>query len=331
MDLSKLTQKKLDVSRGFTYTYYTFPAQGSKPTLILFHGWPDTARLWAGLINNFLVPYGYGVVALDCLGYGGASKPTDVASYAYQHMTADITEILDAEKLSTVISVGHDWGSALAQRLYNLHPSRVAGLIIVNVSYAPPSQKFDLNVVNELTRKAYGFGINEYWNFFTSDDPSKVMGQNLESVYSVAFGDPYTWLANWCSPGGMRKFITEGHTQPTLPYATSEHKEDFMDRFGKPPGFEAPSCWYKAFLVPEQSEADYLSVSEDAKVVNVPAFFWGGERDFVCGTAALQPSIDAGYLPKAKDVTREGGHWALLEKPAEFGQDVLDWLEETFH
>jgi pimeloyl-ACP methyl ester carboxylesterase len=48
MDLSKLTQKKLDVSRGFTYTYYTFPAQGSKPTLILFHGWPDTARLWAG-------------------------------------------------------------------------------------------------------------------------------------------------------------------------------------------------------------------------------------------------------------------------------------------
>ncbi|KAH7255056.1 Alpha/Beta hydrolase protein [Fusarium solani] len=291
MDLSKLTQKKLDVSRGFTYTYYTFPAQGSKPTLILFHGWPDTARLWAGS----------SIISLT-------SKPTDVASYAYQHMTADITEILDAEKLFTVISVGHDWGSALAQWLYNLHPSRVAGLIMVNVSYIPPSQKFDLNVVNELTRKTYGFGI-----------------------YDVAFGDPYTWLTNWCSPGGMRKFITEGHTQPTLPYATSEHKEDFMDRFGKPPGFEAPSCWYKAFLVPEQSKADYLLVSEDAKVVNVPAFFWGGEQDFVCRTAAPQPSIDARYLPKVKGVTREGGHWALLEKPAEFGQDVLDWLEETFH
>ncbi|KAJ4211168.1 hypothetical protein FSOLCH5_011023 [Fusarium solani] len=246
-------------------------------------------------------------------------------------MTADITEILDAEKLFTVISVGHDWGSALAQWLYNLHPSRVAGLIMVNVSYIPPSQKFDLNVVNELTRKTYGFGIYEYWNFFTLEDAPKIMGQNLESVYSVAFGDPYTWLTNWCSPGGMRKFITEGHTQPTLPYATSEHKEDFMDRFGKPPGFEAPSCWYKAFLVPEQSKADYLLVSEDAKVVNVPAFFWGGEQDFVCRTAAPQPSIDARYLPKVKGVTREGGHWALLEKPAEFGQDVLDWLEETFH
>ncbi|KAL6399572.1 hypothetical protein AUP68_18122 [Ilyonectria robusta] len=110
MDLSKLTRKTLQVSRGFSYTYYTSPAQDSKPTLILFHGWPDTARLWAGLINDYLLPLGYGIVALDCLGYGGTSKPTDLSSYAWQHMTADAVEILDAEKLATVISVGHDWG-----------------------------------------------------------------------------------------------------------------------------------------------------------------------------------------------------------------------------
>ncbi|RSM19618.1 hypothetical protein CDV31_001505 [Fusarium ambrosium] len=331
MDLSKLTKKTLQVSRGFTYTYYTSPAQDSKPTLILFHGWPDTARLWAGLINNFLIPHGYGVVAPDCLGYGGTSKPTDVTSYAYQNMTADVIEILDAEKLSTIISLGHDWGSALAQRLYNLHPSRVAGLIMVNVSYIPPSRTFDLNAVNELTRKAFGLGTYEYWHFFTADDAPKLMRQNLESVYSVAFGNPHTWLEDWCTPGGMRKFITEGLTQPTLPFATAEHKADFMDRLGTPDGFDAPSCWYKSVLVPEQFEADYMLVSEDAKVVNAPAFFWGGEQDFVCRAAALQPSIDAGYLPNVKSVTREGGHWALLEKPSEFGQDVLDWLQETFH
>ncbi|EEU36667.1 uncharacterized protein NECHADRAFT_86438 [Fusarium vanettenii 77-13-4] len=191
-----LTQKKLDVSRGFTYTYYTSPAQGSKPTLILFHGWPDTVRLWAGLTDNFLIPHGYGVVASDCLGYSGTSKPTDVTSYSYQHLTADMIEILDAEKLFTVISAGHDWGSALAQRLYNLHHSRVAGLIMVNVSYIPPSWKFDLDAANELTRKAYGFGIYEYWHFFTLEDAPKLMRKNLESEYSVAFGNPYTWLTS---------------------------------------------------------------------------------------------------------------------------------------
>ncbi|KAM5343668.1 hypothetical protein ACJ41O_012205 [Fusarium nematophilum] len=330
MDLSQLARKTLLVSRGFTYTYYTSPAQGSKPTLILFHGWPDTAQLWAGLINNHLVPSGYGIVAVDCLGYGGSSKPTDLSSYAWQHMTADAVEILDAENLSQVVSVGHDWGSAMCQRLYNFYPSRVIGLVLVNVAYIPPTGQFDLDAVNKVTKEAYGFGIYEYWHFFTADDAAGIMNKNLESVYSVAFGDPKSWLENWCTPGGMRKFVTEGRTQPTLPYATANHKADFFDRFSKDGGFDAPSCWYKAFTFAVQNEADKL-VAEDAKTVKVPVFFWGGEQDFVCRPAALQPSIDAGLVSDVKSVTREGGHWALLEKPVEFGQDVLGWLQETFN
>lgn len=329
MDLSKLTQKTLKVSRGFTYTYFTSPAQGSKPSLILFHGWPDTTRLWAGLINDYLIPQGYGVVAVDCLGYGGTSKPTDVESYAWQFMTADAVEILDAENLSSVVSIGHDWGSAMAQRLYNFHPSRVCGLIMLNVAYIPPSGHFDLDAVNKATKEAFGSGIYEYWNFFTADDAAGIMNKNPESVYSAAFGDPHSWLEIWCGPDGMRKFISQGYVQPTLPYATPEHKADFMDRFSKDGGFDAPSCWYKAFTSQVQSEADKL-VPESAKTVNVPVLYWGGEQDFVCRPALLQASIDAGLLPNVKSVTREGGHWALLEKPAEFGQDVLGWLQQTF-
>ncbi|KAH7187378.1 Alpha/Beta hydrolase protein [Fusarium oxysporum] len=305
MDLSKLTKKTLEVSRGFNYTYYTSPAQGSKPTLILFHGWPDTAKLWAGLINDYLVPHGYGIVALDCLGYGGTSKPTNLNAYAWNHMTADAIEILDAEKLSTVISVGHDWGSAMCQRLYNFYPSRVSGMIVINVGYIPPTGNFDLDTVNKVTREAYGHGI-----------------------YDVTFSDPYTWLENWTSPGGMREFVTEGRTQPTLSYATPEHKADFVERFGKNDGFDAPSCWYKALVFGVQNEADKL-VAEEAKIVKVPVFFWGGAQDFVCRPDAVRPVIDAGFLPNIKSVTREGGHWALLEKPEEFGEDILGWLQET--
>ncbi|PNP59532.1 hypothetical protein FNYG_14925 [Fusarium nygamai] len=277
MDLSTLTKKTLGVSRGFTYTYYTSPAKGSKPTLILFHGWPDTANLWAGLVNDYLIPNGYGVVALDCLGYGGTSKPTNLESYAWQHMTADAIEILDAEKLDTVISVGHDWGSAMCQRFYNFYPSRVSGLIMVNVAYIPPVDQFNLDAVNKATKEAYGYGIYEYWHFFTAEDSTAIMTKNVDSVYSVAFGDPYTWLDNWVSPGGMRKFVSEGRTQPTLLFTTPAHRADFMGRFGKEGGFDAPSCWYKAFTFNVQSMADTF-VSEDAKVVKVPAFFWAESR-----------------------------------------------------
>lgn len=328
LDLSRLQKKTLDVSRGLSYIYYVSPARDSKPTIALFHGWPDTAKLWANLANGYLLPNGYGVIALDCLGYGGTSKPTDIESYSWDLMTADIVEIVDAEEVPRVVSLGHDWGSGLAQRLYNFYPRRVSGLVLVNVAYIQPGGQFDLGAVNKITQEAFGHGIYEYWHFFTAKDGATISNQNLESVYTVAHGDPHTWLENWCTPGGMRKYVSEGRTQPTLPYASAEHKADFMERFGKD-GLDAPSCWYKAFTFGIQSEADKL-IAEDAKTVQAPVFFWGGEQDFVCRPAALQPSIDAGSLPDMKVKTREGGHWALLEKPQDFGQDVLDWLQATY-
>ncbi|KAI8223877.1 Bifunctional epoxide hydrolase 2 [Colletotrichum sp. SAR 10_96] len=249
MDLSQLTQKTLQVSRGFTYTYYTSPPQKSKPTLALFHGWPDSAKLWAGLINDHLLPHGYGVLALD--------------------------------------------------------------------------------TVNNITRQVFGAGLFEYWHLFAADDGPGLMNRNLEAVYSAAFGDPASWRDTFTSPGGMRRWVTEGKTQPTLPYATAEHKADFMDRLGKEPGFEAPQCWYKSMVSQVQNEADKL-IAEDAVAVKVPVLYWGGEQDAVCRPTGLQPSIEAGLLPRLKVVTREGGHWALLETPAVFGQDVLAWLGETF-
>ncbi|WQF79204.1 Putative alpha/beta hydrolase-1, epoxide hydrolase [Colletotrichum destructivum] len=331
MDLSKLTKKTLDVSRGFSYTYYTTPAQGSQPTLILFHGWPDTARLWAGLINDHLLPLGYGVVALDGLGYGESSKPIDPRVYACDGLAADAVEILDAEGLKKVVSFGHDWGSMIAQRLYNFHPERVCGLVTLNVSYSAPTGHFDLDMVNAQTKKLFGLGTFEYWHFFTADDGVEIMNRNLESVYAAAFGEPETWLDTFCSPGGTRRFVSEGRTQPTLPFATAEHKADFMGRFSKAGdgGFAAPSCMYSAMRTGVQAEAD-RKIAEEAKTVRVPVLYWGGKRDFVCRPEILQLSIDAGLLPDVKSVTRDGGHWALLEKPDEFGQDVLKWLQETF-
>ncbi|KAF9882290.1 hypothetical protein CkaCkLH20_00326 [Colletotrichum karsti] len=326
MDLSKLTKKSLD-SRGLTYTYYTSSASGSKPTLVLLHGWPDNAQLWAGLINNFLIPRGYGVVALDNLGYGETSKPTDPKLYAWNHLTSDVIRILDAEGLDTVISVGHDWGSFLCQRLYNFYPNRVRGLVTVSIAYSPPTTAFNLDMANRVTKDIYGYGLLEYWHFFTADDGARLKNENLESVYAVAFGDPLTWRQNFCSPGGMRRFISEGRTQPTLPFATSQHKEEFMRRFGKD-GFEGPCCWYKAQTFGVQNEADAL-VADNAKVL-VPVLYWGGQDDQVCKPEALQPSINAGLLPEVTSKVREGGHWALLENPVEFGQDVLSWLEKHF-
>ena len=197
--MDALEKKTIKVSRGFTYTYYTSPARSSLPTLILFHGWPDTAELWEGVITNYLKPAGYGIVALDCLGYGGTSKPTDYKDYNFQHMSKDAIDILDHEKLGKVISLGHDWGCGSAQRLYNFHADRVTGLVMLNVAYIPPSpEPFNLDRTIEATTQFFGYGTyvssfsrppnitnppQWYWKLFASDDGWKLMDEHRESLF----------------------------------------------------------------------------------------------------------------------------------------------------
>lgn len=329
MDLSKLTKKTLAGSRGFTYTYYVAPARNSKPSILLLHGWPDSAQLWSGFINDYLLPNGYGIVAPDLLGFGETSKPTDPKCYSWRDLTADLIEILDAEQLPLVIAAGHDWGSGLSARLYNFYSTRVLGLITISIAYLPPIGKFSLDGMNAMTRQQCGYGLLEYWHFFAADDGIKIMSENLESVYCMAFGDPSTWLETMVVPDGARKFVSEKRMQPVLPYATAEHKKDFFDRLGKDGGFAAPNCYYKAFTGGVQDEANSL-VPDENKVLKVPVLFWGGEGDAVGRPDRLQPIIDAGFAPDVKSITREGGHWALLEKPAVFGEDILTWLQERF-
>lgn len=63
------------------------------------------------MARDYLVSSGYGVVAIDCLGYNGTSKPLDKESYSLQLISQDIKEIVDKQGLDKVVSLGHDWVS----------------------------------------------------------------------------------------------------------------------------------------------------------------------------------------------------------------------------
>jgi len=104
------------------------------------------------------------IIIPDLLGYDGTDKPTDPAEFKWDVMTKDLMDIIDAEKVDKVISIGHDWGSACASRLYNYHPNRVAGCIFLNVAYQTPAREpFDLDATNKMTEQIFGYGIFHYW------------------------------------------------------------------------------------------------------------------------------------------------------------------------
>lgn len=111
-NMDQLKKKEHDVSRGLHYRYYVSPASKadtSKPTLVLLHGWPDSADLWQFVVPHLLKTK-CRLVIPDLLGAGGTSKPTDPAQFQVKKMSNDIIEILKTEGISqNIIPMGHDW------------------------------------------------------------------------------------------------------------------------------------------------------------------------------------------------------------------------------
>lgn len=100
--------KKLRTSRGINYSYYYSRAKPSFPTIAFYHGYPGTSNDWRRVIPYFQSK-GYGILAPDMLGYAGTDQPTDPNEYLMTKISKDMVDILDAEKLDKVITVGHDW------------------------------------------------------------------------------------------------------------------------------------------------------------------------------------------------------------------------------
>lgn len=326
--MDSLSKKTITTKRGFTYTYYVSPAAAGKPTVLLQHGFPDAAGEWEDVITQHLKPAGYGVIAPDLLGYGGTSKPTDPAAYTLGGMTADVVELLDAEGADMVVSLGHDWGSRIAQMLYNLHPDRVQGLVMVNVAYTgAPGGPMDLDAMIEQSERAFGYGAGWYWKLFTADDGAILLNENIDLLFDVMHA-PDSWLSTLCTKDGARKALEargEGYDIKRRPYATDEMKKAFVERFERD-GFEGPLCWYKSHVLGHQND----QVDPDNRVVKVPSLFIGYPEDIVARQQLILPSVEAGLLPHLTIVTLEGAHWGLLEHPREFGEAVTQWLDKTY-
>lgn len=198
MDLAKY--KDVKVSRGHTYRYYYVPASPGKPTLLFIHGFPSSSFDWSRQVAHFQ-PTGYGLLVPDGLGFGGTSKPANHEEFRWKLIAQDITNILDAEGLTEVIGVAHDWsvyivlrnylqwliectdifgirrGSVVLSRLANYHQDRFSAFIWITLSYVPPSK--ETGYLGKALRKHAGSEVFGYWEFFVQPNAHVVCEKNV--------------------------------------------------------------------------------------------------------------------------------------------------------
>ncbi|TKA25160.1 hypothetical protein B0A54_17675 [Friedmanniomyces endolithicus] len=299
-----LREKHLDTRRGLHYRYYASPTSNpSKPALLLLHGWPDSALLWQYVVPH-LTSLNLTLIIPDLLGYGGTSKPLFPALYDYRLLSADLVEILDAESVETVIPIGHDFGCWLVFKFQTLHPFRCAAAVHIGIAYMPPMPVMpDLETLNAMMEQQLGYPRYTYFHLFTSPDAPAHFSQQMESVWHVMHGEGKDWIKHiFCTPNAMREFIEAGRTDvPLRSYAqNAKLKDEWKEQRPSPEDWEASFCWYNAFALGIQAEADASIPVEDYRL-RIPVLAIFCTEDGVNPPETLEGPKQAGLLPDLKE------------------------------
>ena len=120
---------KLDIE------YLEWNPSGAR-TMVLVHGWPDSARTWLATASAFAVA-GFRVLAPSVRGYAG-TRFFDQATPRSAQLSAlgrDLLDFIDALSLRDPVLVGHDWGARAVANAAGLRRGVASHLVMVSVGY----------------------------------------------------------------------------------------------------------------------------------------------------------------------------------------------------
>ena len=111
---------------------FAYLEEGSGPLVLLFHGFPDTARSWDDLRPK-IARKGYRAVSPFMRGYAPTAIPEKDADQ--ETLGRDALSLIEALGETSAIVVGHDWGATCAYGAAALEPARVRWLFVVGIPH----------------------------------------------------------------------------------------------------------------------------------------------------------------------------------------------------
>lgn len=104
---------------------------GSGPAIVLVHGFPASGSLWRCVVDDLVGSF---LVIVPDLPGSGRSPLTHKMSLG--DMADGIRDILDAERIDTVVLAGHSMGGYIALEFAARYPGRLAGLTLIHTTPA---------------------------------------------------------------------------------------------------------------------------------------------------------------------------------------------------
>ncbi|KAG5744990.1 hypothetical protein H9Q69_001489 [Fusarium xylarioides] len=233
---------------GNVYSYIFIPPISQSTTLLFLHGFPSTLTDWVHQIQHFSSE-GYGIVALDLLGYGESSKPTDVYAYRLKPMSDEVIELLDYLNLKTIVGIGHDFGATLLSRMAAYHPSRWEALAFLAVGPPKLGTPFDVDMINTMTKQFLGYEMLGYIPWLAEYSSQETLEKNAEAAMSLLFCRDREEWESWFHPlGKMEEFVRQDRRLPIASWYTEDLQKAHLKAFGSNDGYKGVCRWYRMWI-----------------------------------------------------------------------------------
>lgn len=297
--------------------------KGNGPLILCVHGWPELWYSWRHQIAHF-ADTGYTVAAMDVRGYGGSSKPDEIAAYTLTELTSDVAAVIDELGSGSAILFGHDWGAPIVWHTALLYPQKVSAVAGLSVPYFPPSELRILELWQQLYADRFFYQLYFQQEGLAEAELEADVAVSLRKAYFAISGDAD--LDQWLEPKPKDARLLDGLIDPD-PFPAWMSKDDlqvYVDAFTAG-GFRGPINRYRAQDLDHEQLVDLHGAT-----LTQPSFFVGGERDavrhFVPGNDAYaDPGIACADF-RGSVIIPNIGHWVQQEAPEQTNKALGEFL-----
>jgi pimeloyl-ACP methyl ester carboxylesterase len=184
---------------------------GHGPLILCVHGWPELAYSWRHQLAHFAAR-GYRVAALDVRGYGGSSKPPDIAAYTLRNLASDVAAVIDRLGERSAIVLGHDWGAPISWMTALLHPDRISAVALLSIPYIPLGAVSFIDMMKVVYRDRFFYQLYFQREGLADAELDADVRASLRKVYYAWSGSAPAGM--WQAPKPADARLLEGLTDP---------------------------------------------------------------------------------------------------------------------
>lgn len=117
--------------------YYHLTLKDKKMWLIFLHGFGGDLTAWKKE-RDYFTKLNISTIAMDLRGHGLSERSSNKAFYRLENFSKDVLTLIEKEKLSNTVVVGHCFGGMVAIHFQAMFPNHSKGLVLIDTSYKPP-------------------------------------------------------------------------------------------------------------------------------------------------------------------------------------------------